>query len=103
MEPPRESRICALKTATPNLADKPPLAGGPPFTWVIEQRCLEYWYTKLGRQTYFGRWTPSESRIDALNAASPNLADEHTLANDPPPSFPSTDIYWSRMAISHCY
>ena len=30
MEPPSESRIDALKTATPNLADKPTLAGGPP-------------------------------------------------------------------------
>ena len=25
---------------------------------VIEQRCLEYQYTKIGRQTYFGQWTP---------------------------------------------
>ena len=24
----------------------------------IENRCLEYHYTKLGRQTYFGQWTP---------------------------------------------
>ena len=27
----------------------------PPVNW---DRCLEYHYTKLGRQTYFGRWTP---------------------------------------------
>ena len=26
---------------------------------VIEQRCLEYCYTQLGRQTYFGWWTPT--------------------------------------------
>ena len=94
MEPPSESRIDALKTATPNLADKPTLAGGPPFTWVIEQRCLEYWYTKRGRQTYFGRCTPhSELRIDALNTATPNLADKPTLADGPStPEPPSTDI-----------
>ena len=24
----------------------------------IKNRCLEYHYTKLGRQTYFGQWTP---------------------------------------------
>ena len=28
--------------------------------------------------------TPSESRIDALNATTPNLADEPTLADGPP-------------------
>ena len=26
---------------------------------------------------------PSESRIDALNTTTPNLADEHTLADGP--------------------
>ena len=26
--------------------------------WGIEKRCLEYWYTKIGRWTYFGWWTP---------------------------------------------
>ena len=25
---------------------------------VIEQRCLAYQYTKIGRQIYFGQWTP---------------------------------------------
>ena len=39
---------------------------------------------------------PHESRIDALNTATPNLADEPTLANP-------TEIYWSRMVISHCH
>ena len=54
--------------------------------WVIEQRCLEYQYIKIGRQTYFGQWTlSSESRIDALNATTLNLADEPTLANGHPP------------------
>ena len=27
---------------------------------------------------------PSESRIDALNTTTPNLVDEHTLADGPP-------------------
>ena len=49
-----------------------------------EQRCLEYQYTKIGRQTYFGWWTHSESRIDALNTATPNLAHEPTLVNGSP-------------------
>ena len=26
--------------------------------WEIEKRCLEYWYTKFGRWTYFCWWTP---------------------------------------------
>ena len=30
MDPPGEVRIDALNTATPNLADKPTLAEGPP-------------------------------------------------------------------------
>ena len=79
---------------------------------LIQHRCLECQYTKLGRQTYFGRWTPPgnwaempwilvhptwqtnllwpidpphpESRIDVLNTATPNLADEPTLADGPP-------------------
>ena len=52
---PRKSRIDTLNTATPNLADEPSLANDPP---VPEQRWLAYHYTKLGRWTYFGRWTP---------------------------------------------
>ena len=52
---PSESRIDDLNTATPNLADKPTFANGPP-KW-IKIRWLEYCYTKLGRQTYFGKWT----------------------------------------------
>ena len=50
--PPSESRIDALNTTTPNLADEPTLADGPP-------------------------------RIDALNISTQNLADEHTLADGP--------------------
>ena len=51
---------------------------------VPEQRCLAYQYTKLGRWTYFGQWTPPcyQSR-DALNTSTQNLADEPTLANGP--------------------
>ena len=65
--PPSELRIDALNTTTPNLADEPTLANGPPGESridalntntpnladgpppLIEHRCLEYWYTKLGR------------------------------------------------------
>ena len=53
----------------------------------IKNRCLEYCYTKLGRWTYFGWWTPSlpsELRIDTLNTPIPNLADKPTLADGPP-------------------
>ena len=53
---PSESRIDALNTATPNLADKPTLANGP----------------------------PSELRIDALNSTTPNLVGEPTLADGNP-------------------
>ena len=104
--PPRELRIDALNTATPNLADRPSLANEPSNTraemtciplhktwqmnlfWPmdppgIEHRCLEYCYTKLGRQTYFSWWPPRELRIDALNTATPNLADRPSLANEP--------------------
>ena len=56
MEPPSESRIDDLNTATPN----------------------------FGRQIYFGHMDPpSESRIDDSNTATPNLADKPTLANGP--------------------
>ena len=48
----------------------------------IEHRCLEYHYTKLGRSIYIeqciythGRLTPLQLSIDALNTATPNLAD----------------------------
>ena len=53
---PSELRIDDLNTATPNLADEPTLANGP-LQWM-KNRCLEYCYTKLGRWTYFGQWTP---------------------------------------------
>ena len=45
MDPPSESRIDALNTTTPNMADEPTLAEGP----------------------------PRESRIDALNTTTPKL------------------------------
>ena len=53
--PPSELNIDALNTATSNLADKHTLADGTP--QEIENRCLEYCYNKLGKQTYFGQWT----------------------------------------------
>ena len=37
-----------------DLADEPSLADV--LLPRIEKRCLEYQYTKLGRQTYCGRW-----------------------------------------------
>ena len=76
MDTPHESSIMALNTATPNMADEPPLTDGAPRysidalnastqhladehtlpdgTPITEQRFLEYQYTQLGRQTYFG-------------------------------------------------
>ena len=42
------------------------LADGPPIPKVIEQRCLEYQYTKIGRQTYFGQWTPQVIEMRCL-------------------------------------
>ena len=33
---------------------------------VLEQGCIEYQYTKFGRQTYFGDGLLSELRIDDL-------------------------------------
>ena len=51
---------------------------------IAEERCLEYQYTKLGRWTYFGQWTPWYQSRDALNTSTHNLADERTLANGPP-------------------
>ena len=45
-----------------------------PSPWSIEHRLLEYHYTKLGRST--GRCNlPCQLSIDALNTATPNLAD----------------------------
>ena len=51
---------------------------------VSEQRCLECQYTKLGRWTYFGQWTPQYQGRDALHTSTQNLADEPTLADAPP-------------------
>ena len=80
--PPSELSIDALNTATPNLADKPTLADGPP--QVVKNRCLEYHYTKPGRQTYIAWWTPQYQSRDTLNTSTQNMADEPTLANGPP-------------------
>ena len=51
---------------------------------VPEQRCHEYQYTKHGRQTYLGQWTPLYQSRDAMNTSTQNLADEPNLANGPP-------------------
>ena len=47
---------------------------------VPEQRWLAYHYTKLGRWTYFGQWTPQYQCRDDLHTTTQNLADEPTLA-----------------------
>ena len=82
MDPPVNSSIDALNTATPTLADGPPQSikhrcleycytkHGRWIPQSIEYRCLEYCYTKLS-----GRWTPSQLSIGALNTTTPNLAD----------------------------
>ena len=36
----------------------------PPPAQVPEQRCLEYQYTKLSRQSYFGQWTLPNTRAE---------------------------------------
>ena len=61
MDPPYQSRD-ALHTSTCNLADESTLADGLPM--APEQRCLEYQYTKLGRWTYVGQWTPNGTRAE---------------------------------------
>ena len=88
------------------MADEPTLANEPPSkrtemtciplhkTWqmkllwpmnppVPEQRWLAFHYTKLGRWTYFGQWTPQYQSRDDLHTTTQNLADEPTLANEP--------------------
>ena len=63
---------------------------------VPEQKCHEYQYTKIGRWTYFGWWTPQYQNRDALNTSTQNLADKPTLANGPPQG--------KRAEMpSHCY
>ena len=105
---PQESSIDVWNTTIPTLADKPTLAKGPP--WEIENRCLEYCYTILGRWTFFCQWPPPSTRAempcmplhktwqmnllwpmdppyqsrDSLNISTQNLADEPPLANGPP-------------------
>ena len=116
--PPSELRIDALNTATPNMADKPTLDDGP--SSQSEKRCLEYYYTNTWQMnllwlidppikqsrdalntSYTNTWQMNilwpwwmhsvNRRIDALNTATSNLADEPTLANGPPQSIKSID------------
>ena len=51
---------------------------------VAKNRCLEYCYTKPGRQTYIAWGTPQYQSRDALNTGTQNLADKPTLADGPP-------------------
>ena len=75
--PPQYHSRDDLHTTTQNLADEPTLADGPP---IPEQRWLAYHYTKLGRWTYFGQWTPKYQSRDDLHTTTQNLADEPTVA-----------------------
>ena len=70
------------------------LADGPPSESRID--ALNTATTNFADEPTLADGPPSEWGIDTLNTTTPNLADEPTLAN-------ATDIYWSRMAISHCY
>ena len=54
----------------------------------IENRCLEYHYTNLGRSIYieqctytYDRLTPLQLSIGALNTTTPNLADLYIYNN----------------------
>ena len=47
--------------------------------------------------------SPSEPRIDALNTTRPNLANKLESTGQEWQFYIATDIYWSRMVISHCY
>ena len=93
---PGELRIDALNTAISNLADKHTLANGLPSPSESRIDTLNTATPNLADEPTLADGPPSESRIDVLNTAKPNVADEPTLAN-------ATDVYWSRMAISHCY
>ena len=63
MTPQYQSRD-AMNTSTQNLADEPILANDPP---TPEQRWFAYHYTKRGRWTYFGQWTPQYQSRDDLH------------------------------------
>ena len=89
----------------------------------IEQRCLEYQYTKIGRWTYFGWWTPQGIKNRCLEycytkcgrwtyfgqcywhllVMNGNFTLLLTSTGQEWQFHIATDIYWSRMAISHCY
>ena len=76
-------RIDALNTAKPNLADKHNLGYRPP--QLIEHRWP--WipvHKNLADEHTLADGPLSELRIDALNTATPNLADEPILADRPP-------------------
>ena len=78
---PQHQRRDDLHTTTQNSADEPTLANGTPT--VPEERGHAYHYTKLGRKTYINQWTPQYQRGDDLHTITQNLADEHTLADEP--------------------
>ena len=107
---PCEWRKEALNTATPNLADEPTLADGPPSPpSVLRIDPLNTATPNLADEPTLADGLPSESRIDVLNTATPHFADTPTLpmlltSSGQEWQFRiTTDIRCSRMAISHCY
>ena len=79
---------CLEYCSTQNLADYPTLASGPHPPWVPEKRSLGYHYTKLPDKPTLARWFASHYTIylskDYLHTTTQKLADEPTLANEPP-------------------
>ena len=100
MDPPSQSSIDALNTATPDLA-----------------HLMADLYIYIYRQCTHthGKWTPSQSSIDALNAATPDLthlmADLYIyidnahipMANGPPKSIEHRclECCYTRLDTSH--
>ena len=81
MDPPSESRIDSLHTATPNLADEPTLADGSPQNenGFLEDNCTKN-YLCLSYSIY--EKTFCEARVN-LEVCS-YLADKDSLADGPP-------------------
>ena len=96
MTPQYQSRD-DLHTTTQNLADD--------LLWLMDtpvpqQRWLAYHYTKLGRWTYFGQWTPQYHSRDDLHTTIQNLADEPTLANGPPQCQSRDDLHTTTQNLA---
>ena len=66
------------------MADEPTLVNGPPPPGESRLYALNAPTPNLANEPTLANGPPSESRIDALNTTTPNLADKPTLANGPP-------------------